>query len=160
MGFSGIGNNETKFGKENSMKTLRRKWAALMVALALAGAALCALYGGLSAWGQTAPGIVIAPSGTNQLAITVTNAATGAFYYLWWTPSLNDPAYPWQVLQPGNPGQTNFNVSTSNYPWAYFQVSIGNSTGVPPWEAANPSDPSSPILTVYINTPANGAVVQ
>ena len=142
------------------MKTLKKNWAKLAGTITLAGLAFCAVYACVSAWGQTAPALAISPLGSNNFSITITNGDTNAFYYLWWTPSLNDPAYPWTVLVPGNPAQTNFSVNAGMWSLGFFRASIGNSTGVPPWEAADPSDPNSAILTVVINSPTNGAVVQ
>ncbi len=142
------------------MRTLRKSWRHFAGFMAIGSLTVFTIYACLSAFGQTAPGLKIGNLGSNNFSITITNGNTNSFYYLWWTPFLNNPAYPWQVLIPGNPAQTNFNVNGDATPVAFFRVSIGNGTGVPPWQAADPSDPSSPALTVTINAPTNGAVVQ
>lgn len=105
------------------------------------------------------PYLTIAPTGTNQLLITVINNGTPVNYELWMTPVLANTAYPWTVVAVGATGQTNFTVSTSVYPTGFFRA-IWDTNGIPVWEEADPNNPGAGILAVFIDNPTNGAVVQ
>ena len=106
---------------------------------------------------QAVPVLTIAPSGTNGLSITITNAVPTYSYELWWTPVLNDPVhYPWAAAAVGNIGQTNFLFGKLNYP-AVFYRGLLDTNAVPLWENANPSNPGTNILKVTIASPANGS---
>lgn len=108
---------------------------------------------------QTAPGLAIAPTGTNQLSITITNAISTDSYELWWTPVLSDPVdFPWTVAAVGNIGQTNFFLSNWGYPTVFFRGLL-DTNAVPLWESANPNNPASGILKIIIASPANGSTL-
>jgi hypothetical protein len=148
--------------RKNQMKTIKSNWGKLAAALC-AGLALIILSATGLLWGQTAPVMTIAPTGTNQFSIVITNGVTNVNYELFWTPSLNDPAFPWTLAVEGAQGQTNFTVDGGVSPIAFFRANLGSDfdgDGVPNWMDANPYDPTVGALTVIINSPTNGAVVQ
>lgn len=107
------------------------------------------------------PGLTISSLGSNQFLVTVTNSVSTTNYTLFWTPALGDSAeYPWEAISTGAVGQASFTISGGGYQVGFFQVALISSSGVPPWEAADPSNPNSPILSVNIVSPADGSVVQ
>ena len=113
----------------------------------------------LTTLSQTVPVLTIRSLGTNQFSVAITNNIGTATYDLLWTPELANPDYPWTWAAPGTPGQTNFLLNMQGYPEGYFETVL-DTNAVPLWEAANPANPSSGILQVYIYGPSNGAVLQ
>ena len=106
------------------------------------------------------PYLTIGPTGTNGLfLITVFNNTSPANYEIWYTPILANAAYPWTAVAAGTAGQTNFVVSAGSYYTGFYQA-IWDTNSIPLWEAANPNNPDAGILTVYIDSPTNGAVLQ
>jgi hypothetical protein len=106
--------------------------------------------GGFSPDDLTQPGgypyLTIAPSGTNQLLISVidTNAST---YYLQMTPVLANTNYPFAIIANGVAGQTNFTVNIGPFDDEFFRVLV---------DTNNPGAG----IAVFIDSPANGASVQ
>ena len=113
----------------------------------------------ITALAQTAPVLTITSLGTNQFSVVITNNIGTATYDLLWTPELANPDYPWTWAAPGTPGQTNFLLNMQGYPEGFFETVL-DTNAVPLWEAANPANPASGILQVYIYGPSNGAVLQ
>ena len=105
------------------------------------------------------PYLTISPTNTNQLLITVLNDTGPANYQLWWTPVLADPAYPWTAIEIGTTGQTNFIVNKDIYSAGFFRA-VWDTNSVPIWQAADPNDPGAGVLAVFIDSPANGTVLQ
>lgn len=106
------------------------------------------------------PVLTVAPSGTNSLAITVTNGNSSTSYEIWTTPVLGDTAnYPWTVAAVGTTNQTNFTVDIGPYYTGFYRAVI-DTNAVPLWKAADPNNPSAGVLSVWIDSPANGTVVQ
>jgi hypothetical protein len=102
------------------------------------------------------PFLIIAPTGTNQLLITITNAVSGNTYDIYTTPVLGDTVnYPWTAAVIGTSGQTNFTVNMGPYSTGFFRAVV-DTNGVPLWEAADPNNPGAGILAVFIDSPANG----
>ena len=136
------------------MKTQRKYWS---VAAALGSVA--ALIGALSAVADD-PVLKIGPLGSNQFSITVSNGVSATNYTLFCTPALADENYPWQVLGVGG---TNFTVDGGDWPLGFFKVLLGSDSdgdGVTEQYDANSNDPNIGILSVIINSPTNGAVLQ
>ena len=102
------------------------------------------------------PFLTITPTNGNQLLITVLSDASPANYQLWWTPVLVNSAYPWTAVELGSAGQTNFIVSMDVYPAGFFRA-LWDTNSVPLWQAADPNNSSAGILTVFIDSPANGS---
>jgi hypothetical protein len=138
------------------MKTISRHWITL---IGIGGCGLVIAATALTAWSQSAPILTITPLGTNQFSITITNNIGTATYDLLWTPALGNPDYPWTWAVPGTPGQTNYQVNMGIYQTGFFQTLL-DTNSVPLWEAADPNNPSAGILTVFIDNPANGSLVQ
>lgn len=138
------------------MKTTRRLW----IGLGSFGGAVVVAIAALRAFADTPqPVLAITPLGTNQFAISITNNIGMTTYDLQWTPVLANPDYPWTWAAIGTNGQTNFFLDMSDYQTAFFRT-ILDTNAIPLWEAADPNNPAAGILTVTIDSPTNGAVVQ
>jgi hypothetical protein len=138
------------------MKTRKVYWSS--AAVFGAGTALILALSTLAVSPQ--PALKIAALGTNQFSITVTNGVSGTNYTLFWTSGLADENYPWIVLGVGG---TNFMVNGGEYPIGFFRVLLGDDSdgdGVTEQYDANSNDPLVGILSVIINSPTNGAVLQ
>jgi hypothetical protein len=107
---------------------------------------------------QTAPVLSIAPTGTNQLLITITNGVGTANYELWWTPVLASPDYPWTTTAVGTTGQTNFTVNIGPYSTGFYRA-LQDTNAIPLWEAADPNNQGAGILAVFIDSPINGSTL-
>ena len=142
------------------MKMTRNIWIVVVTLFSMAAAIVATL----TAFADTpAPVLTIASLGTNNYSITITNGDTNVNYELFWTPSLNDPAFPWVLAVEGVQGQTNFNVNGGIYPLGFFRANLGSDfdgDGIPNWKDANPYDSGVGVLTLIINSPTNGAVIQ
>jgi hypothetical protein len=138
------------------MKTISRHWLTLM---GICGGVLVIVATALTALSQTAPVLTITPLGTNQFSITITNNIGTATYDLLWTPALANPDYPWTWAAVGSPGQTNYQFNMGVYQTGFFQT-ILDTNSVPLWEAADPNNPGAGILSVFIDSPANGSLIQ
>ena len=101
---------------------------------------------------------------TNQLNLTVTNHTSGALYEVWARPVLGDPAYPWTWIGRGAVNQTNFSIT--NYmvePTGFFELFVGDD-----WDNDNalndidaqPNNPNVGALTITIDFPTQGLVLQ
>ncbi len=134
------------------MKTIGKNWITFA---AIFGSGLIIILTALTARSQTAPVITIAPLGTNQFSITITNGVGGTYYDLEWTPVLANPSYPWTFAGVGTPGQTNFMLNMGAYQTGFFRALV-DTNSIPLWEAADPNNPGAGILTVFIDSPANG----
>ena len=139
------------------MKIIKKHWKAL---LGTFGGALLVVATALTAWSQTAPDLTIAPVGTNEYSITITNDIGMTTYDLQWTPILANPGYPWTWAALGTAGQTNYLVNLDGISDTGFFRTILDTNTPPLWEAADPNNPSLGILQVTIDSPANGAVLQ
>jgi len=105
------------------------------------------------------PYLTIAPTGTNQVLITIVNPTSPENYELWWTPVLANPAYPWTAVAVGTTGQTNFTVNMGPYYTGFYRA-LQDTNSIPLWEAADPNNQATGVLNVWIDSPANGAVLQ
>jgi hypothetical protein len=103
------------------------------------------------------PVLAITPLGTNTYSIAIANGVPATTYGIYWTPVLGNADYPWGVLV-GTNGQTNFMLNMGQYDSGFFMGAV-NTNGIPPWELANPDDPGLGILSVTIDSPANGAAL-
>lgn len=104
------------------------------------------------------PVLSITALGTNTYDITVGNSVPGTAYALDWIPVLGNPNYSWTTTL-GTNGQTNFIFNGEGYSSGYFMALL-NTNAIPPWELADPNNPSLGILTVTIDSPTNDAVIQ
>src|SRR6266540_3454460 len=129
-------------------------WAIRTVAMgiALVARAWVLIY---SALAVPQPVLTIAPLGSNQFNIVITNGVSGTNYTLFWTPALADENYPWQVWGIGG---TNFVVDGEGWPNLFFKVLVGSDSdgdGVTEERDANSNDPTVGVLSVTINSPTN-----
>ena len=125
-------------------------------AFIVAGFLLCGWVGLTQ---STPPVLTVAPTGTNQLSITITNGVSTDSYELWTTPVLGDTVdYPWTTAAVGTNGVTNFTVNIGPYPAGFYRVVV-DTNAIPLWEAADPNNPSAGILNVWIDNPANGTTL-
>jgi hypothetical protein len=153
-------NNRTKAG--TGIKTRIGKLRVNFRLLVFAGAVAASGVTGYWAWAQSVPQpvLTIAPTGTNQFLIKITNAAPGVSYDLYRTPLLNNLFYPWSLSVTGALGQSNYTISMGSDPSGFWRAIVGwSSNGVPSWMEANPSDPSLGALAITIDSPTNGAVL-
>ncbi len=127
------------------MKTLRKNWSKLAGAVACAVLAVCAVYACVSAWGQTAPGLSIAPSGSNSVLISITNGVSNGLYQIYYREDLTTNSQ-WYYFTNGASGQTNFYANMGDTVMGFFEA------------AYNPSF-VTPTITVIIQSPTNGSVV-
>jgi hypothetical protein len=115
--------------------------------------------GGFSPMGQTQSGVpylTIAPT-NGVFLLTVYNDIGPTNYEIWTTPVLTDPS--WTLVTNGLPGQTNFAVNMGPFETEFYRALMDTNT-IPVWELADPNNPSEGILTVFIDSPTNGAVIQ
>jgi hypothetical protein len=137
------------------MKTIRNHW---VKTIGICSGGLIVVATALTVLSQTAPVLTIAPLGTNQFSITITNGVGGTYYDLLWTPVLANADYPWTYAAVGTPGQTNFMLNMGAYQTGFFRALI-DTNSIPLWEAADPNNPGAGILTVFIDSPANGSTL-
>lgn len=137
------------------MKIISKNWNTL---LGICGSSLIVVAIALTARSQTASVLTITPLGTNQFSITITNNIGTATHDLLWTPALGNPDYPWMWAAIGTPGQTNYVLNMDGYQTAFFQT-ILDTNSIPLWKAADPNNPGAGILTVTIDSPANGSLI-
>ena len=136
------------------MKTNKRHWFTL---LGILSGGLVAVVTALTAWSQSAPVLTITPLGTNQYSINFTNYPAST-YDLQWTPVLASQDYPWTWAAIGTNGQSSFQVNMGDYQIGFFRT-ILDTNSVPLWEEADPNNPGEGILTVFIDSPANGSTL-
>ncbi|MDE3099473.1 MAG: hypothetical protein KGJ88_08355 [Verrucomicrobiota bacterium] len=101
------------------------------------------------------PVVSIAPYGTNQVAVVITNAVTNVTYDLYWTPALGNPNYPWTGAALGTVGQSNFIIGEST-PDGFFKALL-DTNNIPIWELADPNNPALGPLSITIDSPLNGS---
>ncbi len=139
------------------MKTIRRNWIAFAGAFSY-GLVIVALT--LTALAQPVPVLTIAPTGTNQFQILITNGVSYVNYELYRTPVLSDPNYPWTLHIIGSMGQSNFTADTGIYPIGFFKAAIGSDwdgDGILNFQDGDPSNPAIGVLSLTISSPTNGA---
>ncbi|HYG21467.1 MAG TPA: hypothetical protein VEH04_01710 [Verrucomicrobiae bacterium] len=111
------------------------------------------------------PGLTIRETAPSEFEIVVTNAVATTNYTLFWTDILADVNYPWIPMWVGEIGQSNFVVPVpdpENYPQSFFKVLEGSDSdgdGVFEQVDADSNDPSVGILTISINAPAHGSIL-
>jgi hypothetical protein len=127
------------------MRTLKKNWAKLVGAFTLAGLAVFAVYACVSAWGQSAPVLSVAVTGTNQVTITVTNGVGNGLYQVYYREFLSTNS-EWILLTNGTTGVTNFTVSLGESIAGFFQAAYNTNFVLP-------------VARLIIQSPTNGALV-
>lgn len=152
-------------GNSERMKKLNRsfqrsRWMQILVLCSILG---CALFVWTeAAKSDDAPGLSIQLLSSNQLQLTVTNGVVTNSYEIYRRP-IWDSVYPWTLHLLGTNGQTNFLTAMGVESIGFFQARSGNDTdgdGVPNSQDGDPRDPALGILTITIDSPANGANFQ
>jgi hypothetical protein len=144
------------------MKTLRKHWNGFAP---VAGASVAAiiLFMTLWVWGQSEPPVLtIAPLGSNEFSVTITNGEANGEYILYWASVLEAGDTFWQPLST-NVGGTNWIVDGTGFPSLFLRVIVGadwDGDRIPNWMDANPNDPGIGALTITIDSPLNGAVLE
>lgn len=158
---------ETSKGNARLVKRQSARW------LSLAGLWLClfALFLGVAllierASAQVAPKMTISQTSSNEVQITVTNAAAGAQYELQRVSDLNallDPGFIWPTEILGALGQTNFVVDMGIFYASYFRI-LGcvdcDSDGIPNFQDGQPNNSAVGTLAITIDSPTNGSSIQ
>jgi hypothetical protein len=110
---------------------------------------------------SAAPGM-LARLTNNQILVTITNGSSTNFYELLSKQDLN-PAVPWMGGIIGTNGQTNFLFDLGplyyTFYWARDCHDCDND-GVLNWQDADYANTNIGILTITIDSPANGATVE
>lgn len=127
---------------------------------------LTLLFGGifvaaLTMFATPQPVLLIAPVGSSQLSITITNGDVLANYEIYRTPVLADVNYPWTLEIVGDVGQTNFTVDMGDDPIGFFQALVGSDAdgdGIENYRDGDPNDPTVGALSITIDSPVNGGV--
>jgi hypothetical protein len=114
-----------------------------------------------SGLGQTNLGIVAWLTNNNTLKISITNAIPGATYDLFSVPQLTTGALAWTVFQTGTPGQVTFSIPTWPALSGFFVVGTNDLDfdGWPNFDDGNSANTNIHALTIYIESPTNGAVI-
>jgi hypothetical protein len=135
-------------------------WIAGGTSLLLVGASLWPLAFSNAA----APGLKASLYSSNQMLITITNGTATNYYELLVQYELKDGAGgPWDEVIPGNIGVTNFLVPTSPRFMSFFRAldcADCDNDGVPNTQDGNPFSTNVGLLTITIQSPANGANLQ
>jgi hypothetical protein len=106
---------------------------------------LLLMLAGAVVFGQTAPVLTIAESGTNEFSIIITNGVLSDVYNLYRTPVLgNLTDYPWKFVTNGAAGQTNFTVFSGQIDTSFYQVMVATNNTIGSF-------------SMFIDSPVNGA---
>jgi hypothetical protein len=113
------------------------------------------------------PALSIASTGSNTISLVVTNGTNNTIYEIYFAEFLDTNAYyftngGWTLVANGATGQTNFSATLGSTYTGFFRAVNGNdfdNDGIPNWDDARPFDPTVGILSVTIESPANGAVL-
>jgi hypothetical protein len=144
----------------------QRRWlslAGLWLCLALCAIGTALVVERISAQ-VPPPGLTIASSGTDQVQIVITNGSSSVNYEIYRTPVLDDTLnYPFILHLIGNQGQTSFVANLGIDTRGFFRAAVGSDwdgDGIPNFQDAQPSSTNAGVLTITIDSPANGANIQ
>ena len=146
------------------MQTFGRRSNTLAGILGFGTAALIIVFTALADPPQ--PGLTITQVASNEFSIIITNGSATTNYTLFWTDVLEDVNYPWLPLWVGDVGETNFGVeipSMDDWPHGFFRALVGSDgdgDGVLEQQDADSNDSNVGILSLTINSPTNGQVLQ
>ena len=149
---------EGKMAGRNRIAGLWNRAAVVGISIATAGALI---YSALADIPQ--PVMTIAPTGTNQFLIVITNGVTNANYEIYRTPVLGDAVnYPFTLHIIGTVGQTNFTINMGDEPSGFILSAIGSDfdgDGIENYRDGNPNDPNIGVLSLTIESPLNGTTL-
>ena len=110
------------------------------------------------------PVLKIATTNSTQFLLSITNAVASTNYEIYRTQLLGDTnSFPWELHIVGSIGQSNFTADMGIDFTGFFRASIGtdqDGDGAQDWLDANPTDPTIGILSITIDSPTNGSVLQ
>lgn len=114
------------------------------------------------------PGLVITPSTSNQVLITITNAVGWTNYELYRRTTLElnpltlEPTHPWLLHQIGTQGQQSFKANMGIEQLSFFRVAVGldsDGDGILNSQDAQPGSTNAGLLNITIDFPVvNGKV--
>jgi hypothetical protein len=110
------------------------------------------------------PEIQISKISSNTFQITILNGDSQANYEVYRRTFLHSD-YPWGSagMITGAQGQTTFLVPENLQPMSFFQVTVGTDwdlDGVPNWKDSQPSSTNAGALSITIDFPSTGTVIQ
>jgi len=108
------------------------------------------------------PVLKITPTNGTQVIIAITNAVASTNYEIYRTPIIGDANFPWTLYAVGAVGQSNFLADKGYDLTGFFRATTGSDLdgdGVPNGLDANSSDATIGILTITIDSPTNGMVI-
>jgi hypothetical protein len=110
------------------------------------------------------PEIQISKVSSNTFQISILNGDSQTFYEVYRRTFLH-PDYPWGSagMLTGALGQTTFYVTEDLQPMSFFQVTAGtdwDGDSVPNWKDAQPNSTNAGALTITIDFPTPGAIIQ
>ena len=108
-----------------------------------------------------APGLTIALTSSNIVTLTITNGVTNEFYEVYSKIQLQ--TLDWTFFTNGTSGQTSFTAATFPAQSRFFRARATNDwdgDGVLNWADADPNSTNIGYLTITIESPANGALLQ
>jgi hypothetical protein len=150
------------------MKTWRKQWVPVIRALGAGAAIITVMLLAASRVWSTPPVLKIVNTGTNTVALSITNGSPSGVYEIYWQEFLDSTnGYltngNWTLIESGATGQTNFGPYDISELWTGFFRALNtidfDADGSPDCDDARPFDPSVGILNVTIESPASGAVV-
>ena len=97
----------------------------------------------------------------STIQITISNGLPSGHYDLFWVPELPTGNIPWSLCQTGAVGQTNFSVPFGPFFSGFFVVATNDIDfdSWPNYEDGNSTNSSIHALSIYIESPTNGAVI-
>lgn len=143
-------------------KSFSGRWSRLQsLAVIPIVACLFAMWAGV-ARSDDGPGLSIQILASNQLSLTVTNGASTNQYEIQRRDAF-DELNSWNYHVGGAVGQSNFTVNMGIQQVGFFRAIACvdcDGDGVENWRDADPNDPAVGLLTVTIDSPANGSTIQ
>lgn len=142
-----------------NVKSITRKCALSLVL----GGVIATLAAGILVRSSVAqaPSLILTPTTSNQFQLFLSNAAPGETYVIYRRPILGHPNYPWRFYLLGATNM--FTVDMGTEPMSFFQAVSGTNwdgDASVNWEDGDALNPNIGRLSVTIDSPTNGSIVQ
>ena len=111
---------------------------------------------------NAAPGLLATRSTNHLILITVTNGTSTNVFEVYGRAGL-EPEHAWSFITNGAMGQTNFLLPMYPGLIGFYRVGEGDNwdgDAALNWQDADPTNPNIGLLTITIDSPANGSVLQ